>query len=319
MALRLVQTLAHRFGAVVAVAVLVGVFAPGVAVAVAPALMGCLMAMFALSFMITDLALLREELVQWPRLSWLMLFVIVARAATAYFVARVGASWLGVPQDWALPVLLLYACPPAGVTPTLALLFGARFERTLFATTLTTLAAPLLVPALLAVFVGGALLVDSTQMAADLSLLILAPLGLAVLARIFVPSRIESLRPYVPGASTGLLFFILVGAMGSTRGGMGPDAGWAEFAGPIGFTTLVMLCVSLVGWLAAGWRADRADRLSLALLSAWPNIGLAAVLGAQLFGDTRPDLLLVLAASVLPWSLALGPARWLATRGATAE
>lgn len=331
MLLRLAQALARHFGWTVSTALALGLLWPELARATTSSLFVALMGLFALSFTITDVGSMRVELRDARKAIARLVFLIALRPAVAYFAARAALAAAGLPDSWALAALLLYACPPAGVAPTLALLFEARFERALFATSVTTLLAPLTLPAVLWALGGDAMRVDLSSLTTNLVALILVPLALVLIARRVQPRLAEAVRPYAPGVATALLFVILLGAVGA---GLGEGAGessplrsafWRPLGQPLALMAALFMVVSAAGWIAAGLpgRVERKDRLNLALLCAWPNIGMALALGAQLFEGTTVgegrSLMALLLASELVWALALGPARAWARRSAARD
>ena len=360
---RAARAIASNFGLITASAVAAAFVWPTGAAAFAPAIFACLAVMFALNYAVLDLEVLRGELSRPRRLAWAMCVVLILRPAIAFGAAWLARELLGAPQGVATAMLILFAVPPAGVTPTLSLLFGGRLERTLFVMVSSTLLTPLYLPLLLDALGSGRVHVDVPALALRLGLLIFGPLVLVLLARKTIPRVRERLLPIAPGISTPVLALLLFGAMGSAV---------AAFDNPSFVTKAilsalaVMATVATSAWLLAGVgnklagadaalgpddpdaapgsdrsevgrdgggseaelgrdrpRAslglDRPDRISAAIVTTWPNIGLAVLLATEVYGDDAPRTATIVALATLPWALTLGPARWLARRPGRGE
>jgi BASS family bile acid:Na+ symporter len=212
------------------------------------------------------------------------------------------ASWLA--PDYALAALLLSGVSTGVTAPFFAGMLGADVNRTLRVVVLTSLLAPLSLPALVSLIMGARIEISFFHMARMLLMVIFIPLIAAGAARKIIPGLKAALtRLEYPLAL--LLFFMI---------NLGVFSSYSEFILGRRDEVLRALAVSFglagfycsVGWLLGRAAAPRLDGLTGAVGLTFINNVLIIVFAARFFGPKCP---LLAAAYMIPLFVMLIPLR----------
>jgi len=162
-----------------------------------------LMGLLFISFLRLDLsALLRPQPGSWLEvLVWFLVkLVVLPLAVWALF------HWLW--PEWALAALVLSAVSTGVSCPFYATLLGANLPRVVLVVVTTSLALPLILPALIRLLTGAQTEVPFWPMFRLLSMLIFLPAAAMALCRRWLPSLVEALGRVSYPLSLALMFVI---------------------------------------------------------------------------------------------------------------
>lgn len=296
--------------------ILVGAMAVGLlwqelAAVVQPTMRYGLMLVIYIGFLTVDLGRLGEELKSWRYHLYLLVLLQLAIPALIYVALRAVTSPLPNAHAWSLGMLLVLAVPAGAITPSLCLMFRAKFERSLLILITTSMAVPLTLPLLLRAASGGHMQLPLEPIESFLTLIVVVPAIAAVLTRRFAPRVVRVVEPRIALLSVLCLAVIIIGSVAGLRVHLTANLGiLAE-----------MLCISSVAFLAAyalGWFAgaknEWPDRMTVAVAATWTNVGLAIVLANEFFRETMPLVVLFTVSTEITWNAIFVPGQWLARR-----
>ncbi|MEQ3552396.1 bile acid:sodium symporter family protein [Pseudonocardia nematodicida] len=211
--------------------------------------------------------------------------VAFAIGIAAQYVVMPGLGWLltqifSLPPEIAVGVILV-ACAPGG-TASNVMVFLARGDVALSVamTSVSTLLAPLLTPALVLLLAGQFLPVAPGSLFLSIVQIVLIPVVLGFLLRRFAGAAVDRVIPALP----------LFSVVGITTVVMIIVAGSADALLAAGLVILAVVALHNVAGLALGYVAARACGLDVAARRAisievgMQNSGLAATLGTVHFG-----------------------------------
>jgi bile acid:Na+ symporter, BASS family len=193
----------------------------------------------------------------------------------AWTVARL----LALPPELAVGVVLVGASPGGTASNVIAYLARGDLPLSIALTSVSTLLAVLLTPALTWLYLGTAVDVPAGDMVVTVGKLVLAPVILGVIVNTYFGSRLERLRPLLPLVSVlciVLIIGIIVALSADTLAQVAP---------------LLLLAVALhnalglgAGYLGATlFRLSEAERRTVTIEVGMQNSGLAVALAAQYF------------------------------------
>jgi BASS family bile acid:Na+ symporter len=202
---------------------------------------------------------------------------VVAQYAIMPFLGWLVAAALGLPPALAAGVILVGCCPGGTASNVVSYLARGDVALSVAMTTVSTLIAPLLTPVLALWLAGQYMPVDAASMAWSIVQIVLFPVLLGLVMRVFLPRVVNRLLPALPWISVLAITTVVIAVVaGSAK---------AIFAAGL----LVLLAVILHNGLgyALGYGAARLFRLPVAskrttaIEVGMQNSGLAAGLARQ--------------------------------------
>ncbi|MBN2689053.1 MAG: hypothetical protein JXR42_00360 [Gammaproteobacteria bacterium] len=287
---------------------LLAVALPKVAAIFLPYIALALMLMLFLNFMSVDIEAIKNEIFAWQYQLWLLFLTMILLPILLFFAATLLDHWLNINNDFALAILVIFACPTATAAPTLAILFGAKLERAILTTLTSSILVPLSMPSLIYILVGKASHIPILTFSFYIAKIIILPFILALIVRRVLPAVRTKLLPTVPLASL-LLLVILIFAGASSMRSLLTEHSSLAIIGILCAASLFILVFGL-SWLLA-FKKDRASKLTASLVATWTNVGLSIIITTEFFHKTNPDMILYILMTAIVWNLAIIVAKML--------
>jgi len=231
------------------------------------------------------------------------LFMMVVLPVLVYFIAN-----FFIP-NYALALLLLTAMPVGMTAPLLTELAGGKVSFSLLFVVITSLIAPFTIPLVLKLLIGHDVSLSFVDMFIKLSTIIFIPFFLAQTIRFFFYRKIHTTFWTFKPIAIVLLGFLIAGVV----------ANQAEIitTNLISFFPALMVMSSyflLVPYLILGItkKYDISTRVSIAVSVTFTNFTLAIYLASHFF--SQPNVLIPTILTVLPWSLAFIPFKYIALK-----
>ena len=270
-----------------------------------------LMLVIYVGFLTVDLGRLKEELRSWRYHLYLLVLLQLAIPALIYVVLRAATSSLAHSQAWSLGMLLVLAVPVGAITPSLCLMFKAKFERSLLILITTSMVVPLTLPLLLRAASGDAMQLPLEPIEAFLAMIVVLPAVAAGLTRRFAPRVVRVIEPRVSLLSVLFLSMVIIGAVAGLRDHLIADLG--ILGEMLGISAVSFVAAYALGWFA-GLKKEWPDRMTVAISATWTNIGLAIVLADEFFRESMPLVVLFAVSTEITWNALFIPGHWLARR-----
>ena len=236
----------------------------------------------------------RERAVILFVLCLLKLFII---PIVLFFLTQ--ALW----PEYAVPVLLLSGISTGVVAPFISTLLEASTLLVMMMVVVSSLLAPLSLPALVSLFVGQTIEISFLAMVKVLAMVVFLPAVAVILLRHLYPSSLEKLERVQSPVSLSMFACINLGVFAKY------SSFFLKSPTVVGKTILVAFVLSViyhtVGFLVT-WEKKREDRLAGAISFAYMNNVLVVVFSSQFFGPLAPTLA---ALYMLPFFTMIVPAR----------
>ena len=303
------ENLLNKFvGLFFIVAFILAIFLPSTAKLLQPYIVYLLILLLFLGFIRIDFSMLRSEILGWKYQSYLLFLTLLLVPIIIYYLAHVITDLDAIPDDFALAALLIFCVPTGASTPTICNIFNGRLERTMLNIVATYLLVPITLPLLIWVLLRHDVKLDLSYLAVFIGTVIIIPLLLALLVRKTVPVVSNKLSSIAPLASLVIIFCIIF-ASGSELPRLTEHSLETVFMGFILAIFLFVVTFILGWWLA--FKHQPVDKITTAMLAAYPNIGLALVLADQFFAAAYPETVLLIMTCMIVWPLAIMPTRWM--------
>lgn len=222
----------------------------------------------------------------------LILFPIVV-----FFVAE----WLF--PSMAVPLLLLAAMPGGMTSPLLVEVVGGNQSLALVITITESLLAPFTIPLIMSQLAGAAITVSAFAMFTKLVSVIIVPFFLAQLIRLFWHKHIAHTFFTFKPISIALLALLIAGAVAQQATVILSKLNVETLMSALALFAFILIFF-IAGYYLIFWR-KAADRLSIAVCTAFINFTLAIYLANEFFAD--PHILLAAILIIFPWTLFLLP------------
>ena len=236
----------------------------------------------------------RERAVILFVLCLLKLFII---PIALYFLTQI--FW----PEYAVPVLLLSGISTGVVAPFISSLLEASTFLVLMMVVVSSLLAPLSLPALVSLFIGQTIEISFLAMVKILAMVVFLPAMAVILLRHLYPSSLEKLEKVQFPVSLSMFACINLGVFAKY------SSFFLKSPLVVGETILVAFVLSviyhMVGFLVT-LGMKREDRLAGAISFAYMNNVLVVVFSSQFFGPLAPALA---ALYMLPFFTMIVPAR----------
>lgn len=301
---KITSTISDNFGFVLLGGVATGIIFPSLSLRFTPNIITMLlMGVIFLGFMRTDYGIFKKEIKNFKYILYCLVFNMGVIPVMVYYGSILFSRVIGVEdgESWATGNLVHFAFSPAAITPTLSILLRGKLERTLLVLFISSLIVPFSLPLLLGVFTSASDVSFSFERALSMFLwllrLIIIPWTLSLIVRKIKPSSQNAVTPHTTWLSICLLFFVVFGSV----------SGIGEVLNEYGIGVIKLALISLLGIglsFTAGYflsiKSEAQDRITLALISAWPNIGMALAFAKTFYGDKSP-VSIFLIISVVVW------------------
>ena len=229
---------------------------------------------------------------------------VFAGAAAQYLImpllAYALARLLRLPDELAVGLILLGCCPGGTASNVIAFLARGDVALSVSMTTVSTLLAPLLTPALMLLFAGQWMDINAAALFISIVQIVLLPVLLGLAVNQFFGSRIKAVKPLLPVISVIAILLIVGAVIGKNSEAM------------MGMAPAVIAAVVLHngGGLLLGWAGGAALKMgepqkrTLAIEVGMQNSGLAVALAVAHFSPEAA----VPAALFSVWHNISGPA-----------
>lgn len=210
----------------------------------------------------------------------------VAVGVAAQFVCMPLAAWaiakaLRLPDETALGVVLVGACPGGTASNVIAYLAKGDVALSVTMTACSTLLAPVATPAIVLLFAGASVDVRAVAMFLSIVKIVIAPVVAGVAVNELLPRFASRIRRAMPAFSATVVAVIVAGvvAAGAAR--------IRESAAAIALAVVLHNALGMaLGWCAGRlFRMDPARRRTLAIEVGMQNSGLAVSLAAEHFAS----------------------------------
>jgi BASS family bile acid:Na+ symporter len=306
---RIGKAIERHFSLLFLAALIVGLAWQDLAAAVQPTIRYGLMIVIYIGFLKDDLSRLKDEFNSWGYHIYLLVLLQVLIPAAMYYLLSALTAPLENSESWALGMLIALAVPAGAVTPSLCLMFNARFERALLILVTTSLSVPITLPLLLRMASGEDAALPLKPIALFLTMIVVLPAIGAALTRRFAPPIVKAIEPRVPLLSVIILSSVVIGAVaGLSKYLVESPALLVEM---VAISTLGFAAAYTIGWFACG-RPAWQDRMTIAVAATWTNVGLGIVIASEFFAGSL--VLLFVVGTELAWNVMFVPGQWLAAR-----
>ncbi len=208
----------------------------------------------------------------------------VAIGVAAQYLCMPLLAWalskaLGLPEELALGVVLVGACPGGTASNVIAYLAQGDVALSVTMTACSTLLAPFATPAIVLLLAGKSIDVDAMAMFLSIVKIVIAPIVVGVAVNEVFASFAARIRRAMPAFSSVVVAVIVAGVVA---------AGAKRIRETAGLIALAVVLHNLLG-MALGWgagllfRMDAARRRTLAIEVGMQNSGLAVSLAAMHF------------------------------------
>ena len=208
----------------------------------------------------------------------------VAVGVAAQFVCMPLAAWaiaraLGLPDEIALGVVLVGACPGGTASNVIAYLARGDVALSVTMTACSTLLAPLATPAIVLALAGATIEVDAVAMFLSILQIVIAPVVVGVAVNELLPGFASRIRRAMPAFSAVVVAVIVAAVVAASAARIRDSAALVALA-----VVLPNALGMALGWCAGRlFRMDAARRRTLAIEVGMQNSGLAVSLATVHF------------------------------------
>jgi bile acid:Na+ symporter, BASS family len=205
--------------------------------------------------------------------------------------------------DLAIGILLLTAMPAGVSTPALTDIVKGNVPLSMSLTIISQMISPLTVPLLFWMISFNGHSIDKLLMLKDMAIIVFLPMILSQVIKKYLPDIIKKTRHLYTSFNVLLLFSFVYMAISSQRKYILDNP--VSMVWKVAVLYLVFILLHIIGYLIC-FRQNKEDRIAVAIGAAYMNNGMAIVLAASYF---KPDVLVLMVLSELPWNTLLGPFR----------
>lgn len=298
--------LTQRFSLVMIITLIVGICFQDLAALANPCIKILLMTAIYLSLLKIDFLVLKKEL-QRPFLQlYLVLFTNFILPIVLFLIMKPICYFLHLDMQWAIGVLVLYGSSTASLSPALCILMKGNVERAVLNCLFSSLLVPFSLPFIIRLMNDASFKLNINALMIDLIIMIAAPLFATIITKIFFDKLRQKSLSYIAPISVIILSIIVLGCVDGLTTVIINDPNKLIIGVIISFS-MVFLAFTL-GWIFA-FKGSIQDRTTLAIFSAWPNVGLVIVISNLYFKETYPLILLFAVLSEIPWNTCFMPAQ----------
>lgn len=234
---------------------------------------------------------------------FLALFMMLILPAIVYFIAK------PLVPTYAFALLLLAAMPAGMTAPLLSEMAGGKTSLALVFVVITSLIAPFTIPFVLKILVGKVVVLSFVDMFLKLAKLIFIPFLLAQIIRSFFHEKIKITYWALKPISIFLLGLLIAGVVANQATVIKTNL--ASFLPAVLIMSAYFLLMPYLT-LFVTKKYEASTRISIAVAVTFTNFTLGIYIAATFFPE--PNILIPIILSVLPWSLAFIPFKYLAKK-----
>lgn len=211
-------------------------------------------------------------------------------------------------RELAIGILLLTAMPAGVSTPALTDILNGNISLAMSIAVVTQLIAPFTVPLLFWLVNFRGLEINILLVSKDISFMVFLPLIISQIIKNKFPRTIIKSQHVFTSANVILLFAFVYFTISTQSEIILNNPAALVLKTSILF--LVFILLHFIGYLIC-YKENKANKIALAVTSAYMNNGLAIVLASTYFG---PDILVLMVLSELPWNTLLAPFKRIVSR-----
>lgn len=297
---RIINYINHAASYIFIIGIILGGLMPVLSGFVRPSISYLMMIMLFLAFIKIDFRKLVQEITSWKYQVYLIFLCLFIVPVICYFIGYAFGVLAGLPRDYIVATLLVFAAPTAVATPTLCMLLHANVERALTNVVFTTFLVPLTLPLLVFVLIGKSVHFDLHQLAIFIATIIIVPFILAALVRWLLPNLRDKSLDYITPFSVVIIFLVIF-ASASNLHILLRGSWFIAIKSLIVFVVLFGIAF-IVGWLLA-FRKEHVDKLTTASIACWGNLGIIVIIAHRFFGADYPKVMLFVLMAAIAWNL----------------
>lgn len=298
--------LTQKFSLVMIATLILGICFQDLAALANPCIKILLMLAIYLSLLKMDFLVLKEELKRPLLQLYLVIFTNFILPIALFLIMKPICYTLNLDPEWAVGVLVLYGSSTASLSPALCLLMKGHVERAIINCLLSSLLVPFSLPLIIRLMNDASFKLNINALMIDLIIMIAVPIVATILTKLFLHNLSLKTLPYIAPLSVVILSIIVLGCVDGLTAVIIKDP-MKLLIGLIISYSMVFFAFTL-GWVFA-FKGSIQDRTTLAIFSAWPNVGLVIVISNLHFKETYPLILLFAVLSEIPWNTCFMPAQ----------
>lgn len=233
----------------------------------------------------------------------LTIFMMLILPTIVYLIAK------PLVPTYAFALLLLAAMPTGMTAPLLSEVAGGKTSLALVFVVITSLIAPFTIPFVLKILAGKIVVLGFMIMFLKLAKIIFIPFVLAQIIRYFLHEKIKTTYWALKPISVILLGLLIAGVVASQATVIKTNL--ASFLPAVLIMGAYFLLMPYLMFLVTK-KYEAGARISIAVAVTFTNFTLGIYIAATFFPE--PNILIPIILSVLPWSLAFIPFKYLAKK-----
>jgi len=208
----------------------------------------------------------------------------VFKGTAAQFIIMPGLAFLlakafGLEEALLVGVVLVGSCPGGTASNVISYMAGGDVALSVAMTTVSTLLAPFLTPAITYLLIKQTVSFDPVNMFISIIQVVLLPIALGLIVKTIIKEKANAVEDYMPAVSTISIACIVGGVIGANS---------TKILSSLGIIVIVVILHNLCGYaLGYGFAKltgmDRKKSITLAIEVGMQNSGLAASLAASQF------------------------------------
>lgn len=302
----ILQFLTQRFSLLMFATLIVGIIFQDLAKLANPTIKVLLMTAIYLSLLKIDFFVLKNEFKRPLLQLYLVIFTNFILPITLFLIMKLTGLLITLDSQWAVGVLVLFGSSTASLSPALCILMKGHVERAIINMLLSSLLVPFSLPLILKVMSGSSFKFDVQAMILDLVYMIAIPVIATLVTTIFFKNIRNKSLPYIAPISVLILCVIVLGCVDGLRSKILEDP--LNLLIGITISYIMFFFAFALGWIGT-FKGTIQDKTTLAILCAWPNVGLIIVISNLYFKIDYPLILIFAILSEIPWNTTFGPAQ----------
>lgn len=303
---KILSFLSQKFSLIMIAALIIGICFQDLAAFINPAIKILLMFGIYLSLLKIDLSVLKGEIKKPMLQIYILLFTNFLLPITLFLIMKTVCYIFQLDMQWAIAVLVLFGAPTATMTPAICILMRGHVERAIINMLVSSLLVPFSLPFIIRLMNGQSVTFDTLHMVLDLLQMIAIPILLAIISKILFKEFCRKTIPYIAPVSVVIVAIVVLGCVDGLTAIILKDPSKLIVGTIIAFS--MALLAFTIGWLSA-YKGTTQDRVTMAIFSTWPNVGLVIVISNLYFKTQYPIILLFAIIYEIPWNTTFAPAQ----------
>jgi predicted Na+-dependent transporter len=211
-------------------------------------------------------------------------------------------------HEMALGILLLTAMPAGVSTPALTDLVKGNISLSMSLVVVSQLTAPFSVPLLFWLVGDNSVSISKLLLFKDIAILVFLPMILSQIVKKYYTLIIRKTQHLFTSVNVFILFSFVYVTISSQRNLLLDNMSGLILKACILY--LVFILLHVIGYLIC-FKEKRENRIAISIGAAYMNNGMAIVLAVSYF---RPEILILMVLSELPWNTLLAPFKKIVSR-----